>query len=303
MIVVTGSSGVLGTALLDELRVQGSEVCAVRSSDVDLRDFEATFRFFSERRPHTIYHAAARVHGLMGNRMFPCDVYTDNIRINTSVIDAARRVACKRFIAISTVAIYPDTKTFPITEGMVFTGPPHEAEKGYAHSKRAMLGHLEVCKAQYGMDFTYAILTNLFGPNDRFDEVNGHVVPSLISKFYRAAREGGPVTVWGSGLPRRDMLFSKDAAVAIHRAGQQYSGPINIATGVAVPIMDVVECLSRISGVSDVTWDTSKPDGQLERNYDVSRLSGLEFRCRFSLEEGLRRTYEWYAENFPNVRK
>jgi GDP-L-fucose synthase len=153
------------------------------------------------------------------------------------------------------------------------------------------------------MNFTYAILTNLFGPNDRFDEVNGHVIPSLVSKFHRAAREGGAVTVWGSGRARRDFLLSKDAAAALRLAGQLHSGPINVATGVTVPIKEIVECLSRVSGVTDVTWDTTKPDGQLDRSYDVSRLANLGFRNRFSLEEGLRTTYAWYSENFPNVRK
>jgi len=302
MILVTGSSGVLGTALTQEIGEHYSDVEAIKSSDVDLRNFDSTLSYFQARRPDIIYHAAARVHGLMGNRMFPNDVYVDNIRINTNVVEAARLSGCQKFIAISTVAAYPDTQKLPIREDFLLEGPPHHSEQAYAHSKRAMLGHLQACQVQYGMNFTYVLLTNLYGLHDRFDEAHGHVIPSLISKFHRAAREGGKVTIWGTGRARRDFLFSSDAASAIRLVGQKASGPINVASGMTVPVSSVVDCLSRISGVSDVAWDDTKPDGQLDRSYDVTRLRELGFHPRVGLEEGLRLTYEWYSRSYPNVR-
>lgn len=303
MILVTGCSGVLGQALLEELRLRHDDVVGVRQNDVDLEDAKATLAYFRERRPHAVYHAAARVHGLMGNREFPCDIYTQNIRINTNVIEAARQSGCEKFSAISTVAAYPHGLPMPIKESMFWDGAPHYSERAYAQSKRAMLAHLEACKAQYGMDFLYAIVTNLFGPHDRFDETHGHVVPSLISKFYRAVTTGADVQVWGTGGARRDFMFASDAASAIVMASGAKSGPVNIATGDTVAIRDMVEALSEITGVTKVTWDATKPDGQMDRTYDVSQLQEIGFRPRLSLKEALRQTYDWYVANYPNVRR
>jgi GDP-L-fucose synthase len=302
MILVTGCSGVLGSALLSALRARGDDVLGVRSAELDLTDTQATLAFFKGKSAQVIYHAAARVHGLMGNREFPCDVYTENTRINTNVIEAARLSGCKKIIAISTVAAYPDGLPFPISESAFWNGSPHKSEQAYAHSKRAMLAHLEACKAQYGMDFTYPIVTNLFGPHDKFDEEHGHVIPSLVSKFYRAANTGEPVNVWGTGRAKRDFMFGEDAAAAIILAGERVSGAINIASGQTVPIASVVDYLAKASGVSNVVWDPSKPDGQLDRSYDVSKLAALEFKAKTTLEAAVHATYAWYAENYPNVR-
>jgi len=302
MILVTGCSGVLGVALLDELRARHEGVIGVRSSEVDLQDWQATHDYFRRTRPETVYHAAAKVYGLRGNEKFPCDVYTHNIRINTNVVEAAREGGCGKFVAVSTVAAYPANLPFPISESSFLNGAPHKAERAYAHSKRSMLAHLDACKAQYGMDFAYPIVTNLFGPHDRFDENYGHVIPSLVSKFYRAARTGGAAEVWGSGKAKRDFMYSKDAAAAIILAGEKHSGPINIASGNTVPIAEVVDYLASASGVAKVEWDSSKPDGQLDRSYDVSAIKALGFVPSMSLQAGVEATYRWYSSNYPNIR-
>lgn len=303
MILVTGCSGVLGQALLAELRLHYENVVGVRQAELDLEDPERTLNYFRQHRPRSVYHAAARVHGLMGNHDFPCDVYTQNIRINTNVVEAARQSDCEKFTAISTVAAYPHGLTLPIKETAFWDGAPHHSERAYAQSKRAMLAHLEACKAQYGLDFLYSIVTNLFGPHDRFDEIHGHVVPSLVSKFYRAAATGSGVQVWGTGGARRDFMFAADAAAAIVLASRTKSGPVNIATGETVAIRNVVDALSEITGITDIVWDPTKPDGQMDRTYDVSHLRELGFRPRLDLTQALRETYEWYVANYPNVRR
>jgi GDP-L-fucose synthase len=297
MILVTGCSGVLGQALLAELKLHHDDVVGVRQAELPLDDWEATRDYLRRHRPKQVFHAAARVHGIMGNHDFPCDVYTQNVRINTNVIEAARQSGCEKFTGVSTVAAYPFNLPFPIQEAAFWDGPPHHSERAYAHSKRAMLAHLEACQAQYGLDFLYPIVTNLFGPHDRFDEQHGHVVPSLISKFHRASVEGSEVQVWGAGIAKRDFMFARDAASAIVLASRTTSGPINIATGATVPIRDVVELLSKIAAVPDVKWDASKPDGQLDRSYDVRRLVELGFQPKFTLEEALRITYDWYQKH------
>lgn len=302
MILITGCSGVLGAALLEELRSRYEGVVGIRSAEVDLLNLEATQEFFQKTRPETVFHAAAKVHGLVGNQKFPCDVYSQNIRINTNVVEAARLAGCTKFVGVSTVAAYPDGQPFPISEDALWKGAPHASERAYAHSKRAMLAHLDASKSQYGMDFAYPIVTNLFGPHDRFDEAHGHVIPSLVSKFHRAARTGAEAAVWGTGRAKRDFMYGSDAAAAIVLAGVKHSGPINIASGNTVPIAEVVGYLSAVSGVSRVVWDKTKPDGQLDRSYDISLLKGLGFQPQVSLEQGVEATYRWYASSYPNVR-
>ena len=303
MILVTGAGGVLGNALVAHLREVGREFKVIDSAHVDLRNVEATRRAFESVRPRIVYHLAARVHGLGGNTRYPAEMFTDNLHINTNVIEAAHHAGCEKIVAVSTVAIYSSDAPRPTNEGSVWLGPPHRSEQAYGHAKRAMLAQLEAFKAQHGLAYAYPILTNIYGPHDRFDTENGHVVPSLVAKFYRAASEGGWVDVWGTGVAERDFIMARDAARALVLIGDRHEGPINVATGGTVRIRDVVETLAALSGVSDVRWDIEKPDGQLERLYDVARLRALGFESIVSLGEGLRETYDWYASHFPNVRQ
>jgi GDP-L-fucose synthase len=303
MILVTGGSGVLGRAVVAELSRQGRDFAVLEGRGLDLRDAAATLAYFEDLRPTQVLHLAARVHGLQGNKTFPAEMFVDNVRINANVIDAARRVGVAKVVGASTVAIYSSDAVMPTPEGAIWVGPPHSSESSYGHAKRAMLAHLEACRVQYGLDYAYPIFTNLYGPSDRFDPVNGHVIPALISKFYASAISAEGVPVWGTGRAERDFLFSEDAARALILIADRFSGPINVATGDVVPIRSAVELLKGISGVSLVEWDATKPDGQLLRRYDITKLMDLGFRIQTSLEDGLRKTYEWYAGNFPNIRR
>lgn len=303
MIVVTGSGGVVGTALMAHLRASGAAAVGWTSHDVDLRDADATRRAFAAVSPSLVYHVAGRVHGLMGNRRYPADIYLDNSRINGNVVEAARLAGARKIVAVGTVAIYSDLAPMPVSTDSIWLGPPHGSEASYAHAKRAMLAHLEASRDQYGLDFAYAALTNVYGPNDKFDIDNGHVVPSLIAKFHAAARSGGRVEVWGTGAAERDFIFSRDVARALELVAACHSGPINIATGTVSPIRELVAQLQRISGVSQVDWDRSKPDGQLLRRYDVAPLRALGFTPGCSLAEGLAETYRWYTENHDHARR
>ncbi|MBC8131297.1 MAG: NAD-dependent epimerase/dehydratase family protein [Rhizobiaceae bacterium] len=302
MIVVTGASGVLGTALVAALSSSGEEVVGLTSADGDLRDAAAATAVFERLRPSVVFHTAGRVHGIMGNQKYPAEMFLDNIRININVIDAARRLDCRKVVGISTVAAYPAGLRLPIGEDEIWNGMPHGSEEFYAHAKRAMLAQLQSCHRQYGMDYAYAIMTNLYGPNDRFDIENGHVIPSLVAKFHAASREKTAVNVWGTGVARRDFLHADDAARALLTIGKAHSGLFNIASGTTVPIGRVVEILSEVSGVADVEWDRTKPDGQLDRSYDVTRIAQLGFEVHHTLETGLAETYEWYASRYPDVR-
>ena len=302
MILVTGESGVLGSALLRYLSGTDEDVVGIRSSDVDLRDAAGTMAIFEKYRPRVVYHTAARVHGIMGNKQFPAEMFLDNVRININVIDAAYRTGCQKFVGASTVATYPANAPFPISEDSIWNGTPHHSEEFYAHAKRAMLAQLRSYHLQYDFKYSYAILTNLYGPGDRFDTKHGHVIPSLVANFYEASKNGNGVSVWGTGAAKRDFLYADDAARALIAIEQGAVGVYNVATGTTVAIRDAVEFLKEITGVANVNWDSTKPDGQLDRSYDVSRLATLGFKPQFSLRDGLAETYKWYSENYPNVR-
>ena len=302
MILVTGGSGVLGRALVSALRADGQEVHVLSSSEIDLRDRDRTIALFKALRPKRVYHLAAKVFGLGGNTQFPAEMFADNVRINMNVIDGVHQSECEKIVAVSTVATYSSGAPRPVVEDSIWNGPPHRAEGAYGHAKRAMLAQLDAYAKQYGLRFAYPIMTNIYGPHDRFDPVHGHVIPSLVAKFHQAALSGEGVVVWGTGRAERDFLYADDAATALIRIAAAQEGPINVATGETVPIRRVVELLSTLSGVSDVRWDATKPDGQLERSYNVDKLRALGFVPHITIEQGLAQTLEWYTRNYPAVR-
>lgn len=302
--LITGATGLMGTALVAELRAAGDEVIALGSRDADLRDAAAAEAIVARHRPEIVYHLAARVRGIMGNAGTQGDAFLDNIRINTNTIDAARRAGVRKVVAMGSAAIYADAVALPMREDDAWAGPPHRSEAGYAHAKLAMLAQLESSREQWGLEFAYCISTNLFGPHDRFDERSGHVIPSLISKFHRAVTTGDRVTVWGSGTPMRDFLHVGDAAAALRQIGTLGSGPLNLASGQSVSIRAVAELIAEVAGYRrEIAWDRCKPDGQLRRAYDVSRLRALGIGPGRTLRAGLAETYAWFAAHADKARR
>jgi len=181
-------------------------------------------------------------------------------------------------------------------------GLPHNSEDSYAQAKRTMLAQLFAYNESYNLDFSYIISCNLFGPNDRFNINDGHVVPSLIHKFVDAKRSNKPVNIWGTGVATRDFLFSYDVARVLLTIMNKFSGVINIGSGIETSINYIVNCLCDISGHSLITWDKTKPDGQSKRIYDLSRLNKLGFKTDYSIKSGLSFTYNWFLENEKNIR-
>lgn len=304
-VLVTGAGGVIGRALTQELIAAGyTNVITATSKDVDFTDQSATEQFFANHRPALVFHLAARVWGIMGNMSNKGVAYLENIRINTNVVEAARLSGTVKVVAMGSTAVYSDSVTLPMSEDQIWKGAPHHSEAPYAHTKRSMLAHLEAYRDQYGLEFAFGISTNLFGPYDKFDEKFGHVIPSLISKFYRGAELGEQVSVWGTGKAERDFIYSEDAALALRLIAEQTDGPINIATGASVTIRHTVNTIKEISRFSgEVTWDASKPDGQKMREYDVSRLKALGFKPKLPFELALEKTYAWYKHNAASARK
>jgi GDP-L-fucose synthase len=223
--------------------------------------------------------------------------------MNTNVIEAATKTGVFKIIAMGSGCVYPDFEDgSPLKEEQIWLGPPHPSEAPYAHSKRLMLSHLEAAREQFATDFAFVISGNLYGPGDNFNTEDGHVTPSLVAKFFEASRSGGVVRPWGTGSAIRDFTFNEDMASALILIANSISGPVNAGSGHRHSILEIVQALSNLTGVS-VEWDSAMPDGQLARVYDLSRLFEAGFQPKTSLTEGLAKTFNWYADNYPNVRR
>ena len=297
-ILVTGAAGLMGSALVEHLLSQGYEnVIPLKRADCDLIDTAATFTEFERRRPDHVFHAAARVYGILGSLKNQGPLFYDNVMINTNVVEASRRAGVSKITVMGTGAVYPfPSPGLPLKEDMIFMGRPHPAQAGYANAKLAMLMMLEAYQESYGMKWAYIVSANLFGPRDRFDTETGNVVPSLIKKFYDAKRSGGTVTVWGDGSAERDFVYIKDAARIALGVMTSLEGRVNMGSGQVRRIRDIVDTLAEITGLGGrIEWDRSKPNGQAYRGYDLSKIEGAGLKPAYSIREGLKETWNWYC--------
>lgn len=307
-IFITGGGGLVGQALVRFFQNMGFDnICYPSSKELDLLDYEETKKRFIEFAPDIVFHTAARVYGIMGNMQNKGLSYLDNTLINTHVVEASRLSGVKKVVAMGTGCIYPyPSPGLPLKENMIWLGYPHHAEDSYAISKRSMLVHLNSYKESYDMDFAFVISGNLYGPGDKFDEEQGHVTPSLISKFYKSLQNGDKISVWGDGSARRDFLFADDVAKALIYIARNVSGPVNMGSGKVISIKDIVDTLGQITGLSDrVEWDSSMPNGQDYRAYDLSTLNGTGFVPDIDLKTGLTITWEWFCSEMErgNIRR
>ncbi|MDC7676495.1 GDP-L-fucose synthase family protein [Asticcacaulis machinosus] len=305
VVLVTGGRGLVGRALQNRLAEANVKVVAPTSSELDLRDPNATHAFFREVSPDYVFHLAARVYGIMGNIMNKGVSIYENVMINTNVIEGSRLAGVKKVVSMGSGCVYPyPPPAEHLTEDMIFRGEPHSSEDSYAHSKRLMYAMQKAYQEQYGLDYAFVVSGNLFGPHDSFDFESGHVIPSLVHKFYNAAREMTPIVAWGTGKAQRDFTYSSDVAEALTFIMEGGQGAINMGSGQVHKIHDIIECLAEVSGIGmdAVQFDTSKPDGQEYRYYDVSKLQALGFKPRVTLAEGLQKTYDWFVKNYDQAR-
>ena len=299
-ILVTGAGGFVGSALCDHLRDTGyRDVFGATSADCDLTSREGTDALFRQLQPSYVFHMAAKVFGIVGNMQNQFSSFVDNTLINTHVIEACAKYRVRKVCAMGTVAMYGDHEgDAPIREDMMWFAPPHKSEYGYASAKRAMLAQLTVS----GLRWVMPISTNLYGEGDRFNIDTGHVIPSLIRKFYEGARDKKPVVVWGNGQQRRDFLYIGDVCRALVKLMELGNGAVNMAGGSTKSIADATTILTELTGV-DVVWDLTKPTGQVNRRYDVRGLAATGFASATTLSAGLKATMEWYASNEKTARK
>lgn len=304
-ILITGAKGLVGSALVEHLKKDGyANVIEVGRQECDLVDSVSTRLYFEAIRPDYVFHAAARVYGIMGNMKNKALSFYDNVMINTNVVDASQKVGVRKITVMGTGAVYPfPSPGLPLREDMIFLGVPHPAEDSYGHAKRAMLAMLGAYQESYGMEWAYVVSCNLFGPRDKFDTEFGHVVPSLVKKFFDAKQRGEKVVVWGDGSAQRDFMYVKDAARVALAIMENIKGAANIGSGAVYRIRDMVEMLADISGMAgQVIWDSEKPNGQDYRSYDLTKINSIGFECQYTIREGLEETWSWYAEQMRKAR-
>jgi len=273
-------------------------------SVLDLTDVAAVNEYFLRHKPRCVFHLAAVVYGLLGNMKNQLNALAANTLINHNVLSACAAARVDKIVFAGTVAAYPyPYPALPLTEDMLWAGRPHQGEYGYAASKRHAIAHLEVLKTDLGIDYSAALLTNLYGPFDKFDDRSGHIVPSLMKKMHAAKATGGPLRVWGNPTTTRDFLHAEDAARALVLCLDEVTGPVNVCSGVTVRVADVVDALATAAGFNgQIVWESDKPVGIPERSVSDRILRPLGFRPVWDLRAGIRMTWDWFKKNYSSAR-
>ena len=299
-IVVTGGAGFLGRFIVGQLQaLAGVEVFAPRSSDYNLIEAPDIKRLLSETRPDLVIHLAAVVGGIGANQKNPGKFFYQNLMMGVQLIEQARLHNVRKFVALGTVCSYPKYTATPFSEDDLWDGYPEETNAPYGLAKKMMLVQSQSYRQQYGYNSIFLLPANLYGPGDNFDLENSHVIPALIRKCVEARQKGDAyVEAWGTGQASREFLYVEDCAEAVLSAAALYneSEPVNIGTGSEIKISELLRLIARLTRFEgEIRWQSDKPDGQPRRQLDVSRaLEKFGFQARTPLEEGLRKTLEWY---------
>ena len=300
-ILVAGGSGLVGSAIVRELKRLNQDVIGISSKDVDLLNRDKTFEFIKNLKPAAIIDCAAKVGGIGGNNSYPVEFLSQNLQIQSNLMDAAHAAKVSKFVFLGSSCIYPKDCAQPIKEEYLLTGALEQTNSAYAVAKIAGIELIKSYRKEYGYKWISVMPTNMYGPNDNFDLENGHVLPVLVRKFIDAKRSGsGKVTLWGSGSPLREFLHVDDLANAVVLCMDKYddSKQINIGSGHEVSIKDLASKISNAVGFNgEIIWDSSKPDGTMRKILDSSKIANLGWKPLISLDQGIASTVEWYLQN------
>lgn len=304
-ITVTGGTGFLGRFVTGKLKAfDGVDVFVPRSRDYNLIEKNNVERMLDDSRPDLVIHLAAVVGGIGHNQKNPGKFFYDNLMMGVQLIEQSRLRGVKKFLATGTVCAYPKFTPVPFKEDDLWNGYPEETNAPYGLAKKMMLVQSQAYRDEYGFNSIFILPANLYGPGDNFDLETSHVIPALIRKCIEARRSGaGFIEVWGSGSASREFLYVEDCAEGIVKAAALYdeSDPVNLGNGREIVIKDLVELIARLAGFDGaIRWQSDKPDGQPRRQLDTRRaFAKFGFRAQTSLEQGLRRTIDWYEKTFP----
>lgn len=301
-IYVAGHRGLVGSAIVRMLTEKGYNNLVYRTSkELDLRDKFAVDSFFAEEKPEFVFLAAAKVGGIVANNEYPADFIRDNLLIQTNIIDAAYRNNVEKLLFLGSTCIYPKMAPQPLKEEYLLTGLLEPTNEPYAIAKIAGIKMCESYNRQYGTQYISVMPTNLYGENDNFDLHTSHVLPALIRKFHEAKESNAPfVEVWGTGSPKREFLYADDLADASIYLMNNYAGNeiVNIGVGEDIAIKELAEKVKEVVRFTgEIKFDTSKPDGTPRKLVDVTKLNSLGWKASISLDEGLKKAYNWFLEN------
>jgi GDP-L-fucose synthase len=299
--LITGGSGLVGSEFIKENYIK------ISSSDVDLRNTLEVDNFFNQTNFDNIIHCAAKVGGVGSNMKYKGEFFYDNIMINTNIIEQARKYKVKNLVAFLSTCVFPNSVEYPLTEKKIHLGPPHFSNDAYAYSKRMSDIQIRAYKEQYDLNYKSVIPTNIYGPNDNYNIENGHVIPSLIHKCYLARENKTDFTIWGSGKPLREFIFSRDVAKLTEWVLENYTEnePIILSTSDEISIKDVVKTIVELMNFKgSVKWDSSKPDGQFRKPSDNSKIKNYLPNFIFTpIYDGLKETIEYFEKNYNLIRK
>ena len=303
-LLVTGGSGMVGEAMKKE----APEAAFPTSREMNLLDADSTYDYLSKNNFDSVIHLAAKVGGVKANTDYVGDFYCDNTKINTNLLENCMKTGVSKVVSILSTCVYPDSVTYPLTEDQLHLGPPHTSNFGYAYSKRMLDVQSRAYRRQYGCNYVCAIPNNLYGENDNFHLEDSHVIPALIRKVYEAKLNNLPeVEVWGDGTPLREFTYSGDVAKILLFLEENYDGsePINIGYTKEDSIKQVIGYICEHFEYSGrIVLNKSMPNGQYRKpssNLNLIDL-GWDPSNYTSLEDGLKKTCNWFTINYPNIR-
>lgn len=300
-ILVAGATGLAGSAIVRELTRVNKKVIGISSKDVNLLDRIKTFSYIKDLKPTVLIDAAAKVGGVGGNNAYPVEFLSQNLQIQSNLMDAAHEAKVEKFVFLGSSCIYPRNCAQPIKEDYLLTGELEQTNSAYAIAKIAGIELIKSYRKEYGYSWISVMPTNLYGPNDNFDLENSHVLPALIRKFVEAKRNNSSeVILWGSGNPLREFLHVDDLAKAVLVCLQKYddSQQINIGSGDEISIKDLGQKIANLTGFTGkVVWDSNRPDGTPRKVLDSTKIHKLGWKAAITLDQGIAATVEWYQEN------
>lgn len=301
-IYIAGHRGMVGSAIWRKLEAEGyTNLIGKTSTELDLRNQAAVREFFEKEQPEVVIDAAARVGGILANNEHPYQFLMENLQIQNNLIDTAFHAGVDKFIFLGSSCIYPKLAPQPLKEEYLLTAPLEPTNEWYAIAKIAGVKACEAIRKQYGKDYISLMPTNLYGPFDNFDLKTSHVLPAMIRKFYDAKQKGDlPVTLWGSGNPMREFLYVEDLAEAVvfSMENKFTDNLYNVGTGKDLTIRELAELIQKIVGhTGEIIWDSTKPDGTPRKLMDVSKITQAGWKAKTSLEDGIRKTYQWFLEH------
>jgi GDP-L-fucose synthase len=299
-VIVAGATGLAGSAIVKAFKSKGRTVIGINRSVVNLMDAKATEDFIAKTTPNLIIDAAAKVGGIGANNSFPVEFLSDNLSIQSNLMNAAHKAGVPNFVFLGSSCIYPRDCAQPIKEEYLMTGPLEETNSAYAIAKIAGIELVNSYRKEYGTKWISLMPTNLYGPRDNFDLTASHVLPAFIRRFVEATESGAStVTLWGSGSPLREFLHVDDLAQAVLVASEKYDSSLhlNLGSGEDLSIKELATKVATAAGFAGkIEWDSSKPDGTPRKVLDVSRIKALGWKPTITLDEGIASTISWYKE-------